>query len=181
MSRYRRSLAAGGTFFFTVNLVDRKSRLLVQKYDRMRQAVDITRSRHTFLTLACCVLPDHLHVVWQLPEHDVAFGLRWRIIKRTFSGGLAPAAGRSTSKRAKREKGIWQRRFWERQIRDEADLRRHVDYVHFNPVKHGHVTRANEWPRSSFRSYVGRGWSPSHWSAAVSVRGHAALCPPYAC
>ena len=163
MSRYRRSLAAGATFFFTVNLANRSSRLLFEEIDRLRRAFDITRSRRPFLTLAYCVLPDHMHTVWEMPENDADFGLRWRVIKRLFTSGLAPASTRSTSKIVKREKGIWQRRFWEHQIRDDADLQHHVDYVHFNPVKHGHAKVACEWPYSSFQTYVQRGWLPQDW------------------
>ena len=164
MSRYRRSLVAGGTYFFTVNLADRKSCLLVDEIDRLRHAFELTRTRRPFKTIAFCVLPDHLHTIWQLPEGDVDFGMRWSTLKRTFSAGLATRAGRSASKIAKREKGIWQRRFWEHQIRDDADLQRHVDYVHFNPVKHGHAVRVVDWPHSSFHEYVRRGWLPSDWA-----------------
>ena len=150
MSRYRRSLATGGTFFFTVNLADRKSRLLAEEIDRLRRAFELARTRYPFAMIAYCVLPDHLHTVWRLPLDDADFGLRWGVIKRAFSIGLPAAAARSASKLAKREKGLWQRRFWEHQIRDDLDLQRHVDYVHFNPVKHGHVKRAADWPYSSF-------------------------------
>jgi putative transposase len=163
MSRYRRSLATGGTFFFTVNLADRKSRLLVEEIDRLRRAFEIARTRHPFKTIAYCVLPDHLHTVWRLPQDDANFGLRWSVIKRIFSSDL-PAAALSASKIAKREKGLWQRRFWEHQIRDETDLQRHVDYVHFNPVKHGHVKRVADWPHSSFCVYVERKILPDDWA-----------------
>ena len=169
MSRYRRSLAAGGVFFFTVNLADRKSRLLAEEYERLRRAVDLARSRHPFLTLAFCVLPDHWHVIWRMPENDADFGLRWRVIKHAFSLGLAPAATRSPSKIAKREKGIWQQRFWEHQIRDDADLQRHVDYIHFNPVKHGHAKIVREWRYSSFHTYVERGGLPPDWGRCADA------------
>jgi putative transposase len=149
MSHYRRSLASGGAFFFTVNLADRKCRLLVDETDRLRQAFGLARERYLFRMSAYCILPEHLHALWQLPGDDARFGLRWGIIKRAFSTEL-PAHERSDSKIAKREKGIWQRRFWEHQIRDDVDLRRHVDYIHFNPVKHGLVQRVADWSYSSF-------------------------------
>jgi putative transposase len=152
MPRYRRSLAAGGTFFFTVNLADRKSALLVTEIDRLRNAFRVAQARHPFQMLAYCVLPDHLHTVWRLPEGDADFGLRWRVIKRLFSGGLTAASDRSVSKVAKREKGLLQRRFWEHQIRDEPDLQRHVDYIHFNPLKHRYVPRVVDWPHASFHA-----------------------------
>ena len=99
-----------------------------------------------------------------LPENDAAFGLRWGLIKRGFSAGLSVASGRSASQIAKREKGIWQRRFWEHQIRDETDFERHVDYVHYNPVKHGLVGRVADWPHSSFHAYVAKGLLPADWA-----------------
>ena len=164
MSRYRRSLANGGTFFFTVTLAERKSRLLTVEIDRLRRAFDLARTRHPFRTLAYCILPDHLHTVWRLPEDDADFGLRWSVIKRAFSGGLSAALARSTSKIVKREKGLWQRRFWEHQIRDDEDLQRHVDYVHLNPVKHQWAKHVIAWPHSSFHTYVERGVLAGDWA-----------------
>ena len=164
MSHYRRSNANGATFFFTVNLADRKSHLLVDEIDRLRHAFDLARIRYPFKTIAYCVLPEHLHTVWRLPLDDADFGLRWSVIKRAFSKGLPAADVRSASKIAKREKAIWQRRFWEHQIRDETDLQRHVDYIHFNPVKHRHVKRVADWPYSSFLTYVAREILPDEWA-----------------
>jgi len=108
-------------------------------------------------------LPDHLHALWALPNGDADFPSRWSLIKSGFSRSLDPAHERSTSKIAKREKGIWQRRFWEHAIRNDADFERHIDYIHFNPVKHGYVTRVIDWPHSSFRRYVERGLFPADW------------------
>jgi putative transposase len=116
-----------------------------------------------FETIAICVLPDHLHAPWALPEGDADFPTHWSLIKSGFSRGLEPAQSRSASKATKREKGIWQRRYWEHAIRDDADLERHVDYIHFNPVKHGHTTRASDWPHSSFHRYVERGLLAADW------------------
>jgi putative transposase len=109
-----------------------------------------------------CILPDHIHAVWDLPEHDPDFAIRWNLIKGGFSRGLE-AQPRSQSKLLKREKGIWQRRYWEHAISDDADLERHIAYTHFNPVKHGHVTRAADWPHSSFHRFVERGLLPLDW------------------
>jgi REP-associated tyrosine transposase len=97
-----------------------------------------------------------------LPEHDRDFSVRWNLIKGGFSRGI-DARARSRSKEMKREKGIWQRRHWEHAIRDDADLERHVDYIHFNPVKHGHVTRVADWPHSSFHRFVDRGLLARDW------------------
>jgi len=104
-----------------------------------------------------------MHAVWSLPDRDANFSLRWRLIKNGFSRPLATNEQRTSSKIAKREKGIWQRRYWEHAIRDERDLERHVDYIHFNPVKHGHASRVCDWPHSSFHRYVARGLLPPDW------------------
>ncbi len=140
--------------------------MLIDEIERLRHAFDLVRVRQPFKTIAYCVLPDHLHAIWRLPEGDADFGTRWSAIKRAFSASLAPGTDRSTSKVAKREKGVWQRRFWEHQIRDDTDLQRHVDYIHFNPVKHGHAARVSNWRPSSFHEYVKRGWLPSDWAGA---------------
>ena len=139
MSRYRRSNAAGAAYFFTVALADRTSSTLIQQIETLRTAYAKVQRHSPFQTIAICILPDHLHAVWHLPGDDADFSSKWSRIKSGFSRALPPAA-RSARKIAKREKGIWQRRFWEHQIRDELDLQRHVDYIHFNPVKHGLVS-----------------------------------------
>jgi len=149
MSKYRRATVEGGLFFFTVVLADRSNGYLVEQIDRLRQAYRAVGLRRPFETVAVCILPDHLHAIWALPQHDRDFSTRWSLIKSGFSRGL-DAKPRSKSKTLKREKGIWQRRYWEHTIRDEADLERHIDYIHFNPVKHGYVTRVLDWPHSSF-------------------------------
>ncbi len=115
---------------------------------------------------AIVVLPDHLHTLWRLPDGEQDFSTRWMVIKRQFSAGL-PAGPVNASKRSKREKGVWQRRFWEHCIRDEEDWRRHLDYIHYNPVKHGYVATPREWPYSSFRQAVAKGWYAEHWAAPV--------------
>src|SRR4051812_30763776 len=147
MPQYRRAKISGFTFFFTVVLADRSSALLVEQIDRLRTVYRLARERHPFETIAICVLPDHLHAIWSLPEGDADFSTRWSLIKSGFSRGLQDRP-RSPSKIVKREKRIWQRRFWEHAVRDDADLERHVDYIHFNPVKHAHVRRVVDWPHS---------------------------------
>jgi len=162
MPEYRRAKIAGGTYFFTVTLADRASDLLVREIARFRRAYSHVQQSWPFETLAICVLPDHLHAIWSLPAGDADFARRWNLIKAGFSRGL-PVASRSLSKASKREKGIWQRRYWEHIIRDDLDLEQHVDYIHFNPVKHGLVSRVWEWPYSSFHRYVRRGDLPKDW------------------
>jgi putative transposase len=167
MSEYRRVRIEGGWFFFTVTLGDRSADLLVRHIERLRKAYAAARRRDPFETIAVCVLPDHIHAIWALPQNDADFSRRWNLIKHDFSRGLPADPDRSPSKRAKREKGIWQRRYWEHAIRNEADLARHIDYIHFNPVKHGLVSRACDWPHSSFHRYVARGFLPRDWAGDV--------------
>src|SRR5882757_3524421 len=143
MPRYLRAKIEGSVYFFTVVLAERPSNLLVDQIDRLRHIYQAVQQRRPFETIAICVLPDHLHALWALPEGDADFSMRWNLIKGGFSRGLRSAHLRSTSKISKREKGIWQRRYWEHAIRDDADFERHVDYIHFNPVKHGHVMRVS--------------------------------------
>jgi putative transposase len=171
MPRYIRAKARSSIFFFTVVLAQRPSNLLFDEIDRLRRIYQTVQQRHPFETVAICILPDHIHAIWDLPEDDPDFSSRWSLIKSGFSRGLGPQA-RSTSKIAKREKGVWQRRYWEHAIRNDADLERHVDYIHFNPVKHGHVTRVGDWPHSSFHRYVERGLLAADWGGDLNdLRG----------
>jgi putative transposase len=167
MPEYRRARIEGGCYFFTVVLADRSSDLLVREIDRLREAYRVTSLRRPFETVAICILPDHLHAIWRLPENDFDFSSRWGSIKTSFSRGLSAQHQRSHSQITKREKGIWQRRFWEHMIRDEQDLVRHVDYIHFNPMKHGLVSRVCDWPHSSFHRYVADGSLPKDWGGDI--------------
>jgi putative transposase len=163
MPRYRRVKIEGGCYFFTVTLADRSSDILVRQIDRLRDVYGSVQRARPFETIAICIMPDHLHTIWRLPSGDSDFPRRWNLIKGGFSRGLSPVPSRTTSKLSKREKGIWQRRYWEHAIRDEPDLARHVAYIHFNPVKHGLVTHVCDWPHSSFHRYVSRGDLPRDW------------------
>lgn len=133
MSRYCRVKIDGGISFFTLALADRGSDLLARHIERLRRAYAGLERRLPFTTVAICILPDHIHALWQLPDGDADYASRWSLFKSAFSRGLAPT--RSASKISKREKGIWQRRYWEHAIRDDTDLERHVNYIHYNPVK----------------------------------------------
>ena len=164
---YRRMDAAGGTFFFTVNLANRSSRLLTNHIDLLRTSVRKVQHAHPFKIVAMVVLPDHLHATWALPSGDSNYPLRWALIKAGFSRLLEPIECISESRRRKRERGIWQRRYWEHQIRNDADLVRHVNYIHINPVKHGHVKSPVDWPYSSIHRYIGRGVLPANWAAGL--------------
>lgn len=163
MTAYRRHRIAGGTYFFTVNLADRRRSLLTDHIDLLRVALRYTRLRHPFAIDAIVVLPDHMHAVWTLPNGDGDFATRWRLIKATLSRGLQHAEPVSASRSRKRERGIWQRRYWEHTIRDDGDFARHVDYVHFNPVKHRYVEQVEDWPFSSFHRLVRLGSYPASW------------------
>jgi putative transposase len=150
MPNYRRVFIEGGTWFFTVNLHDRRERLLTEHVGALRQAAAKVRAAMPFEIDAWVVLPDHMHAVWSLPDGDSDFPTRWRLIKTHFSKAL-PATERRTGVHAARgERGIWQRRYWEHLIRDERDHAFHIDYCWFNPVKHGLVVNAEDWPFSSF-------------------------------
>jgi putative transposase len=171
MTNYRRNFIPGGSYFFTVNLADRRSRLLTENIELLRSAFRYARERHTFTIDAIVVLPDHLHTIWSLPEGDSDFALRWRLIKSAFSRELPPGEHISESRIAKGERGIWQRRYWEHTLRDERDLERHIDYIHFNPVKHGHVSQVRDWPYSSFHRMVRLGICPQDWAGNVDEIG----------
>ena len=164
MTEYRRYKIKGGCYFFTVNLANRRQQLLTENIDLLRQAFRKVKRKHPFTIDAIVILPEHLHCVWTLPEHDMDFSLRWRQIKSEFSRQFESSEPLSISRMSKQERGIWQRRFWEHHLRDETDFNRHIDYIHFNPVKHGHVDAVKDWPYSSFHRYVKRGILPMDWA-----------------
>jgi putative transposase len=163
MVQYRRNRVPGGTYFFTATLLDRRSRILTEHINLLRQAFRATRNVAPFQTVAAVVLPDHLHVIWALPDDDSNYAKRWKAIKSGFTRSL-------------RERGValvsdgnggyrlWQSRYWEHTMRDDRDLQAHMDYIHFNPVKHGLVKRMADWPYSSFHRYVRQGWLPDDWA-----------------
>lgn len=170
MPQYVRAFVPGGTFFFTVALLERHRTLLVDYVADLRAVFADARRRRRFTIDAIVVLPDHLHCLWTLPPDDADFSARWHDIKARFAARI-PCGERLSARRLKKgERGIWQRRFWEHTIRDERDFERHVDYVHYNPVKHGHVSAVVEWPHSSFHRYIQRGLYPADWAAADDVR-----------
>jgi putative transposase len=175
MRRYIRSKAAGGTFFFTLTLQDRGARYLVDHVADLRLSFAEAKARHPFRTEAIVVLPEHIHALWTLPAEDNDFGTRWMLIKQAFtrrlqaSGALDGAA--SSMRGTKSERSLWQRRFWEHQIAGEDDFARHVDYIHFNPVKHGWVLRARDWPYSSLHRFVREERLPADWGISAAIAG----------
>ena len=171
MSYYRRLYVPGGTYAFTVVTAERAPifrdpRAVACLVGAMRKV----RGKHPFETLALVVLPDHIHCLWSLPRGDSAFPRRWQWIKSEFTerwvadGGVEQARSESQSDRG--DRGVWQRRFWEHVIRDEEDLGKHFDDIHFNPVRHGLVRHPSEWPSSTFARHVRLGAYPSEWGAA---------------
>jgi putative transposase len=171
MPNYRRAFVPGGCWFFTVNLLERRQNLLVDHIEALRSAIAHTRKKYPFDIDAMVVLPDHAHAVWNLPVRDSDFSTRWRLIKARFASSLPKQERLSEVRKARNERGVWQRRFWEHLIRDDADYARHVEYCYINPVKHGLVTRVQDWPHSSFHRDVRRGIFPQDWAGDVGVTG----------
>lgn len=162
MVLYRRNYVAGGTFFFTVTLRDRRSDLLVRHVDLLRGAFSVVKKRRPFRIDAMVVLPDHLHAIWTLPEGDSDYSGRWRAIKSGFVVALA-REGICVARNARGEAEVWQRRFWEHTLRDERDLNHHIDYIHYNPVKHGHASCPADWPYSTIHRFIQGGLIPADW------------------
>ena len=168
MTEYRRAHVPGASWFFTVNLAQRRGNdLLVAHIAALRAAFEAVRVRHPFRMEAVVVLPDHLHCIMTLPEGDADFSTRWSLIKGNFSRAIERRESVSASRAGRRERGIWQRRFWEHMLRDQDDFNRHADYIHWNPMKHGWVRRVGDWPHSSFHDYVRRGIYPPDWGGVA--------------
>jgi putative transposase len=171
MPNYRRAFRPGGTFFFTL-VTYRRARFLCDDLARamLRRAIDACRAVAPFDVDAFVLLPDHLHAMWTLPEGDADFSTRWSRIKKRFTDQWLAAGGCegavSGSRRHNRRRGVWQRRFWEHMIRDEADRERHLNYIHYNPIKHGLAPCAHAWPWSSFHRLVREGTYVPTWCCA---------------
>ena len=163
MVNYRRNFVPGGTFFFTVTLADRSSKVLVDHVDLLRNALRAARQERPYAIDAVVILPDHLHAIFTLPPDDSNFSSRWPRIKGHFSSALIRTAT-ELKRRPNGNLALWQRRFWEHTIRDEDDFARHVDYIHYNPIKHALVKRVRDWPYSSFHRYVKEGILPDDWA-----------------
>lgn len=167
---YRRAWHKGGAYFFTVNLLKRHGNTsLTDNIHLLRHAVLTIKKSYPFVIHAWVVLPDHLHCVIELPQGDADFAKRWMLIKMLFSRSLSKTEYRSNVRIKRRERGVWQRRYWEHLIRDEADFAAHVDYVHINPVKHGLVKQVKDWPYSTFRKLVEAGIYTADWAGSVNM------------
>ncbi len=163
MPNYRRLRVPGGTYFFTVNLLDRRSDLLTAHIGELRKAVRLVRAVQPFHIDAWVVLPEHMHCLWTLPEGDVDFSKRWQAIKIAFAKSLPRTEPRSATMLHRRERGIWQRRYWEHAIRDDRDYGTHMDYIHFNPIKHGLAKTPGDWPFSTFGRCLASGFYHADW------------------
>ena len=170
MSNYRRAVQPGATWFFTVNLLHRSGNdLLVRDIDVLRACVARERVRRPFAIRAFVVLPDHMHWIWTLPDGDADYSTRWRRIKTEFARAQPLGEPRSAVRKKRGERAIWQRRFWEHLVRDETDFRRHVEYIHYNPVKHGWARCVADWAHSSFHHFVERGVYSEDWGAGADI------------
>ncbi|WP_027357997.1 REP-associated tyrosine transposase [Desulforegula conservatrix] len=175
MSEYRRVKIPEATYFFTVTTYLRRN--IFGNEDNVRILGETARSvrkKHPFHVDAWVVLPDHMHCIWTMPENDSDFSIRWRLIKAGFSKKAnhlhAPALA-DPSRIKRRELTIWHRRFWEHMIRDESDYENHMNYVHFNPVKHNFVKKASEWKWSTFHRYVKLGVYSDDWEIKENPAG----------
>jgi putative transposase len=168
MPQYVRLYEPGATYFFTV-LTHKRRPFLTSALGRrcLRAAWKEIGQELPFETLAVCLLQDHLHCLWALPEEDDDFSTRWRKLKTRFTRLFLTGGGiegpRNASRKARGERGVWQRRGWEHKIRDMDDYVNHFDYIHFNPVMHGHVNYPEDWPWSTFHRYARMGWYDADW------------------
>ncbi len=165
MRSYIRDKSKGGTYFLTMTLLNRKSQLLTNHIDEFRQAYRLTKQNHDFELHALVLLPDHVHILITLAEDSDDYAIIIGNIKTHFSRQVSKLDNEiiSYSRSKKRERGIWQRRFWEHRIRDELDYQRHMDYIHYNAVKHGYVARPVDWPYSTFKKCIDEGFYSSDW------------------
>ncbi len=174
MSHYRRANTKGSSYFFTV-LTYRRQAFLCQEPVReaLRAGILAAQAKHPFIIDAWVLMPDHIHAEWTLPEGDANFAVRWQTIKRTVSHPckelLHNPAFMTPSKTKHGESTLWQRRYWEHQIRDEQDFANHIDYIHHNPAKHGLVEQVSDWPYSTFHNDVKRGVYPAHWGGGFQA------------
>lgn len=164
MVYYRRNKLKGGCYFFTVTLQDRKSNLLIKEIALLKDVITQERLNRPYEAIATVILPDHIHAIWQLSENDMDYSRRWQSIKSNFTRALIKK-GYSFIKNDRKEYSVWQRRFWEHTIKDERDLENHVNYIHYNPVKHGLTTLVKDWKYSSFHRYVRAGLLDLNWAS----------------
>ena len=163
MSNYRRPKSQGDYFFFTL-LTYKRQKLLTSRLARksLKNAFVATQADHPFKIIAFCILPEHLHCIWYLPTNDKDYSMRWSLIKKIFTRTYLVGGGielpQSISRQNHRHRGVWHKRFWEHQIRDDRDLQNHINYIHYNPVKHDLVKNVKHWPWSTYHKYISSGY-----------------------
>ncbi len=170
--QYRRAITKGGTYFFTLVAYNRQRLFcLPTNVVLLRNAFRYVIRQHPFIIDAFVLLPDHLHCIWTLPAEDCDFSTRWRLIKSYFSRqcDILSQEDVCVSRQRKQERAIWQRRFWEHLIRDEVDFQNHVEYIHYNPVKHGLVQAPKDWEYSSFHRSVRQGMYDVMWGTGEDL------------
>ncbi|SUD91970.1 REP-associated tyrosine transposase [Psychrobacter phenylpyruvicus] len=163
MRRYIRDNTYGGCYFITFVLQDRQSSLLTDYIAEFRMAYRDTKKNYDFNLDAMVVLPDHVHMILTLPESSNNYSIIIASLKSQFSRRMNKEESISQSRQKKRERGIWQRRFWEHRIRDDLDYQRHIEYIHFNPVKHGYVNSPKDWQYSTLRKFIDAGIYTQDW------------------
>ena len=168
MPNYRRVYISGGTYFFTLVTYCRRPLFRhPSNVQLLRNAIARVKTEKPFKIIAAVILPDHTHFLWQLPSNDSNFSQRISRLKvlftRTYKSKNPSNLEISESRHKHRESDVWQRRFWEHLIRDEADLQQHLDYIHYNPVKHGLVSCPHSWEYSSFSRWVEKGRYTLDW------------------
>ena len=184
MPDFRRAFQPGGTFFFTV-VTEGRAGILCDDLARsiLRTAIDECRKTRPFRLDAMVLLPDHTHTMWTLPADDTDYATRWAAIKAKFTHDWLAAGGaeqrRTGSRVHERRRGVWQRRFWEHLIRDDDDYARHLDYIHYNAVKHGYSTCPHAWPYSTFEKWVKKAVYEPTWSCGCD--GRVVVPPSFQC
>jgi putative transposase len=170
MSQYRRVFQEGTYYFITIVTHNRKQ-ILINEIDLLRESFKYSKTKYEYEIFAVVILPDHLHMLIK-PRDFLQYPDIIKTIKTHFTKNLPESYKResqkevSQSKLNKGEKGIWQRRYFEHTIRDEKDLERHLDYIHYNPVKHSFVNSASEWNFSSFKDFVKSGVYENDWGVS---------------
>ncbi len=171
--QFRRYFLPGGTYFFTVVTYNRRKIFIREEaFDLFNESICYVQGRRPFNINAFCICPDHIHMIWTLPENDADYPTRWRLIKSYFSHHYQEGESLGISKSGAKVygKNVWQHRYWEHFIRNEEDYSRHVEYIHFNPVKHGLASSPSSWEHSSFLDYVSQGLYPLKWGMGEEMR-----------
>jgi putative transposase len=169
---YRRVYIKGGTYFFTLVTYHRIPFISTKKsIEVLNDAILYTNDRMPFEIVASVILPDHMHFIRTLADESCDYSTRWRFIKSYFTRHWCKNqnSSESASRIKKGERDVWQRRFWEHFIRNDFDLTRHIEHIHYNPVKHGYITSPFDWQYSSFRKYVQDRLYPQHWGEDAKV------------